>query len=142
MRIKERPLYLVIVNMFALHHDQQLWTKPEEFRPERFLEEEKDLSKAFLDAEIKHKPEDFKFAPFGHGKRMCVGFGLGRIIAFLKFVNHMHCFEFSQASDKTPIDLDDEHVGITIMPSKYDIRVKLRPAAKLASSIEGKRAEH
>jgi cytochrome P450 len=30
-------------NLYALHHDPRYWKKPDEFRPERWLEEEKDL---------------------------------------------------------------------------------------------------
>jgi hypothetical protein len=30
-----------MVNIYALHMDPSLWKRPEEFRPERFMEEEK-----------------------------------------------------------------------------------------------------
>jgi len=131
----------VMVNFHALHYDEDWWQEPAKFRPERFLEEDKALSGAFYNPEMKTDANSMKFAPFGHGKRMCVGFGLGRVIIFLKFATHLHCFSYGARAGET-FDLEDEHVGISVTPNEYSVQITARPAASLATSIEGKYSEH
>ncbi|RCV06369.1 LOW QUALITY PROTEIN: hypothetical protein SETIT_1G157600v2 [Setaria italica] len=57
----------VVVNAWWLANNPELWEKPEEFRPERFLGEEK-----AVDATVGGKV-DFRFLPFGVGRRSCPG---------------------------------------------------------------------
>lgn len=33
----------VLINVYAVHHDQEYWKDPEEFRPERFLDNQNKL---------------------------------------------------------------------------------------------------
>lgn len=58
----------VVVNAWWLANNPEWWDKPEEFRPERFLEEE-----ATVDASVGGKDVDFRFLPFGVGRRSCPG---------------------------------------------------------------------
>jgi len=124
-------------NFYSMMMDSKCWKRPEEFRPERFLEEEKDFIGGFLDAEMKPTVESYKFMPFGAGKRMCVGFGLGRVIMFLKVITHVHCFKW-EAGPKGKPDIDTEHFGVTLVPDEADVKVAPRAPAKLAQSIEEK----
>jgi hypothetical protein len=55
---------VVVANIFALHRDPLLWTDPELFRPERFLEDDTLRKSA-------------NFIPFGVGPRVCIGKQLG-----------------------------------------------------------------
>ena len=74
----------IFLNFYSLHMNPKLWKKPEEFRPERFLEEERELLDTVLHSEMFFKnPEAYKFVPFGQGRRRCVGYGLGRIVMYL-----------------------------------------------------------
>ena len=51
---------LLLMSIYELHRDPKFWVKPEDFKPERFLNlEKKDYSKNYY--------------PFGAGPRMCVG---------------------------------------------------------------------
>merc|ERR1711964_948156 len=127
----------VMINFYSIMMDPQAWKDPEMFRPERFLEEEKALAGAFFDAEMKPTPESYKFCPFGIGKRMCVGFGIGRIIMFLKVVTHVHCFSWEPGPDGMP-DYETEHFGVTLVSNETRLKITPRPPAKLAKSIEGK----
>jgi cytochrome P450 len=125
----------VMPNLYALHHDPKYWKNPNEFRPERWLEEEKDLTKYFLNAELpRSDTASYKFIPFGCGMRMCVGFGLGRIVMVLKAAMHFHAFKF-ESEDGAKLDLETEHFGITLQPNQYNVKVVPRPAAKLAKAI-------
>ncbi|KAL8564915.1 hypothetical protein ACOMHN_019818 [Nucella lapillus] len=53
---------LVIVNLWAVMHDPQLWDNPQELMPERFLDEHGQL-----------KPIPKAWMPFSTGRRNCLG---------------------------------------------------------------------
>lgn len=52
---------IFLLNTMALHRHPQVWNNPDEFCPERFLDED-----------VK-KMEKSAFIPFGAGQRMCIG---------------------------------------------------------------------
>eukprot|EP01062_Namystynia_karyoxenos_P020093 TRINITY_DN175_c0_g1_i2.p1 TRINITY_DN175_c0_g1~~TRINITY_DN175_c0_g1_i2.p1 ORF type:complete len:541 (+),score=187.84 TRINITY_DN175_c0_g1_i2:83-1705(+) len=125
----------VIINFHASGMDPSSWKRPEEWRPERWLEEEKDLQHSFLDGEVKKTEESYKFIPFGAGKRMCVGYGLGRVVLWLKVATHLHCFSFASGTGR-PLNITDEHFGVTVVPEEQPVKVTPRPAARLLQSVE------
>lgn len=53
---------IVFANMYAVHHNPQIWGDPENFRPERFLKADKTKV-------VRNKA----FIPFGEGKRKYIG---------------------------------------------------------------------
>lgn len=59
----------ILVNVWAMGRDPNIWPDPEAFEPERFL-----------DNKIDYKGQDFELIPFGSGRRMCPG---------LSFANRM-----------------------------------------------------
>jgi len=124
----------IFLNFYSLHMNEKLWNKPNEFRPERFLEEERDLLDTILHGEMYFsKPEAYKFVPFGQGRRRCVGYGLGRIVMWLKAAVWLHTFDFDSV-DGQPLDLDTEILGITMVPKLQKVRAIPRPAARLLRS--------
>ncbi|CAN1152029.1 Trans-cinnamate 4-monooxygenase [Linum perenne] len=54
----------ILVNAWWLANNPEQWKRPEEFRPERFLEEE---------AKVEANGNDFRYLPFGVGRRSCPG---------------------------------------------------------------------
>ncbi|KAK4408770.1 Trans-cinnamate 4-monooxygenase [Sesamum angolense] len=54
----------IYVNAWWLANDPTHWKKPEEFRPERFLEEE---------SNVEAHGNNIKYIPFGVGRRNCPG---------------------------------------------------------------------
>lgn len=108
----------IFFNFYSLHHNEKLWNKPEEFRPERFLEEERALLDTILHAEMFfNKPDAYKFVPFGQGRRRCVGYGLGRIVLWLKAAIWLHCFDWDSTNGQ-PMDLDTEILAITMVSER------------------------
>ena len=53
---------IIFSNLYAIHHCEETWGDPYEFRPERFLTPDESTL-------IKHET----FVAFGLGKRMCPG---------------------------------------------------------------------
>lgn len=125
----------IMINWHAMGLDERVWKKPEEWRPERWLEEEKEYDRSFFDGEVKKTKESYKYIPFGIGPRMCVGWGLGRVVLWCKVATHLHCFNIESASGKK-LNLEDEFFGVTILPHEQKIKLTPRPAAKLMTSIE------
>lgn len=124
-----------MINWFAMGMDPSVWKKPEEWRPERWLEEEKDLDQAFFNGEVKKTKESYKYIPFGIGQRMCVGWGLGRVVLWCKIATHLHCFTFESASGQK-LNIDDEYFGVTILPVEQKVKLTPLPASKLLMSVE------
>ncbi|VAH81110.1 unnamed protein product [Triticum turgidum subsp. durum] len=54
----------ILVNAWFLANNPEQWKRPDEFRPERFLEEEK---------HVEANGNDFRYLPFGVGRRSCPG---------------------------------------------------------------------
>ncbi|OAY47477.1 cytochrome P450 78A5 [Manihot esculenta] len=55
-----------MVNMWSITHDEQFWSEPEEFKPERFMDED-----------VAIMGSDLRLAPFGSGRRVCPGKAMG-----------------------------------------------------------------
>lgn len=121
----------IFLNFHSLHMNPRSWKDPEVFRPERFLEEDRDLLDTVLHSETYFKnPEAYKFVPYGQGRRRCVGYGLGRIVIWLEAVAMFHCFSWESPNGQ-PMDLDTEALGITLVPKLQNVRAVPRPAARL-----------
>lgn len=111
----------VIPLINSVHMDPNLWDKPEEFNPRRFLNNEGKV----------RKPE--YFIPFGVGRRMCLGDVLARMELFLFFASFMHTFNMSLPEGQ-PLPSLKGNVGVTITPESF--RVCLTPRPLLLSSTD------
>jgi cytochrome P450 len=93
----------VLVMNLAVTRNPQIWHKPDEFIPERFLEE-KDGGWKLRGTELPKDADQIKLSFFGLGKRGCPGYLLAKKELFLQTVYYMQAFEFSRVSEKK-IDL-------------------------------------
>ena len=92
----------VVVNAWWLSNNPEWWTNPEEFRPERFLEEE-----CGTDAVAGGKV-DFRFLPFGMGRRSCPGIILALPILGL-IISKLVCnFEMRAPLGMEKIDVSEK----------------------------------
>ncbi|EDX16681.1 cytochrome P450 18a1 [Drosophila simulans] len=110
----------VIPLINSVHMDPNLWEKPEEFRPSRFIDTEGKV----------RKPE--YFIPFGVGRRMCLGDVLARMELFLFFASFMHCFDIALPEGQ-PLPSLKGNVGATITPESFKVCLKRRPLAPTAA---------
>ncbi|EFJ19513.1 hypothetical protein SELMODRAFT_111062 [Selaginella moellendorffii] len=84
-----------MVNMWSITHDPSVWSEPEKFNPERFLEQDIDV-----------KGTDLRLAPFGAGRRVCPGRALGLATVLLWTARLVQEFQF-QADSLHPVDLTE-----------------------------------
>ncbi|XP_031250777.1 cytochrome P450 71A26-like isoform X1 [Pistacia vera] len=94
----------VITNAWAIGRDPNIWDKPEEFRPERFLNNSIDF-----------KGHDFELIPFGAGRRGCPGVLFAMSTNEIVLANLVNKFDWSLPFGARVEDLDmTECTGLTI----------------------------
>ncbi|KAL3642303.1 hypothetical protein CASFOL_013118 [Castilleja foliolosa] len=94
----------VMINAWAIARDPTLWEKPEEFRPERFL-----------DSSIDFRGLHFELIPFGAGRRGCPGIAFAMAVNELGLAKLVHHFDFALPNGERKEDLDmSETCGMTV----------------------------
>jgi cytochrome P450 len=99
---------LAVLSIYNIHHHPKLWTSPETFDPERFLDQK--FSKS-------------TFLPFGIGSRFCIGnhFATTELTLLLSLLAQR--FDFELCSESEP-EID---MAVTIRP-KGGLKLRVRPA--------------
>ncbi|XXG75951.1 hypothetical protein AAC387_Pa08g0412 [Persea americana] len=89
----------VMVNVWAIQRDPDIWAEPLEFRPERFL----------MDATSKcdFNGQDFRYLPFGSGRRVCVGIPMAERMVMYVLASLIHSFEW-QLPEGRKLDLSEK----------------------------------
>ncbi|KAH7857668.1 hypothetical protein Vadar_015216 [Vaccinium darrowii] len=83
-----------MVNMWAITHDERVWPEPNEFKPERFVEED-----------VAIMGSDLRLAPFGSGRRVCPGKAMGLATVQLWLAQLLQSFEWVAADGGGGVDL-------------------------------------
>lgn len=99
----------VIINAWAISRDPKFWEAPEDFRPERFVDNLIDL-----------KGNDFQLIPFGAGRRMCPGMNFALASTELALANLINQFDW-----ELPDGMSRENFDMTECPG-LTIRRKLK----------------
>uniref|UniRef100_A0A1J3J827 Cytochrome P450 81F1 n=1 Tax=Noccaea caerulescens TaxID=107243 RepID=A0A1J3J827_NOCCA len=111
---------IVLVNAWAIHRDPELWEDPERFHPDRF---NNGLgSEHYL----------YKLMPFGNGRRICPGAGLGRRIVTLALGSLIQCFDWEDVKGEE-IDMA-ESAGLG-MRKTDPLRAMCRPRPIMAKLL-------
>lgn len=100
-------------NLWALHHDPELWGDPEVFRPERFIDCNGQVS----------KPE--YLIPFSAGSRRCMGEDLAKVELFVFFTTLMQRFTFKCPVGHPPPSLNAV-MGVSLQPLPYSLYIEKR----------------
>ncbi|CAN6902061.1 unnamed protein product [Brassica oleracea] len=73
----------IMINVYAIARDPKLWTNPDEFNPDRFL-----------DSSVDYKGLNFELLPFGSGRRICPGMAMGITLVELGLLNLLYFFNW------------------------------------------------
>nr|KAJ0214500.1 hypothetical protein LSAT_V11C400203810 [Lactuca sativa] len=109
----------LVLNLWKMHHNPNIWPDPYEFQPQRFLTTHKDI-----DVKGKH----FELLPFGGGRRMCPGYHFALQALRLTLATLIQQFVISKPSNG-PIDMS-ECFGLTISKAT-PLEVLLAPRLSL-----------
>ncbi|XP_052144216.1 cytochrome P450 CYP73A100-like [Oryza glaberrima] len=105
----------VVVNAWWLANNPALWENPEEFRPERFLEKE-----SGVDATVAGKV-DFRFLPFGVGRRSCPGIILALPILALIVGKLVRSFEMVPPPGVEKLDVSEKGGQFSLHIAKHSV---------------------
>ncbi|KAK4483053.1 hypothetical protein RD792_010229 [Penstemon davidsonii] len=89
----------ILVNAWWLANNPAQWKKPEEFRPERFLEEE---------SKVEANGNDFRYLPFGVGRRSCPGIILALPILGITLGRLVQNFELLPPPGQSKLDTTEK----------------------------------
>ncbi|KAM7514174.1 hypothetical protein LguiA_003757 [Lonicera macranthoides] len=111
----------LMLNLWKLQCDPQVWSTPLEFRPERFLTTHKDVDV---------KGQHFELIPFGAGRRICPGMTIGTQIVHLVLATLLHSFEISTPSN-APVDMTESAELTNLKATPLDVLLAPRLASRL-----------
>ncbi|CAL8092156.1 unnamed protein product [Prunus armeniaca] len=95
----------VLINAYAIARDPQSWDNPLEFRPERFQDAG--------NVNVNVVDQDFRFLPFGGGRRGCPGYGFGLATVEIALARLLCHFDWALPQGVGPDDVDlDEIFGL------------------------------
>ncbi|KAL3527825.1 hypothetical protein ACH5RR_012481, partial [Cinchona calisaya] len=102
----------IIINIYAIGRDPNVWPDPESFIPERFEESNVDI-----------RGQDFRLIPFGSGRRSCPGMQLGLTVVRVVLAQLVHCFNWELADNIQPTELDMSEVFGIVTSRAKNLRV-------------------
>ncbi|KAK2574915.1 hypothetical protein KPH14_002606 [Odynerus spinipes] len=97
----------ILVNLYSVHMDPELFPNPCEFKPERFLKNGI------------YQPDENVLA-FGKGKRRCPGEALARSALFLIFIGIMQKYTLLPVPNQGPT-IVEAIPGLTLSPKEYEV---------------------
>ncbi|CAL0324360.1 unnamed protein product [Lupinus luteus] len=109
----------LLINLWKLHRDPEIWSNPNEFQPERFLNKH---------ANIDFQSQDFEFIPFSFGRRSCPGMTFGLQVVHLTLARLIQGFDIC-TKDGVKVDMS-EGLGLAL-PKEKALEVMLKPLLPL-----------
>ncbi|XP_039261731.2 cytochrome P450 2B1-like [Styela clava] len=104
----------VLTNLWAVQHDPEHFADPEEFRPDRFLDED---GKFVQDSHV---------IPFSFGPRYCMGDQMAKIELFLFLTSIVQRFNVIAGSKHHLPSLNDGVFGVVYVPPDFEVRFESR----------------
>jgi cytochrome P450 len=102
------PKMLLQVNAWAIGRDPKYWKNPEEFMPERFI-----------DNSVDYKGQHFELLPFGAGRRGCPGIYMATTTIELALANLLYFFDWKLPYGMKEEDINmEELVGLCLTTNK------------------------
>uniref|UniRef100_A0A7N5JG51 Steroid 17-alpha-hydroxylase/17,20 lyase n=1 Tax=Ailuropoda melanoleuca TaxID=9646 RepID=A0A7N5JG51_AILME len=113
----------VIINLWALHHNEKEWHRPDQFMPERFL----DPTKSQLIS------PSLSYLPFGAGPRSCLGEILARQELFLFMAWLLQRFDLEVPDDGQMPSLEGNPKMVFLI-KPFKVKIKVRQAWREAQA--------
>ncbi|PFH47283.1 hypothetical protein AMATHDRAFT_77275 [Amanita thiersii Skay4041] len=110
---------IVVANVWALLHDEEIYLDPSEFKPERFMK----------DGKINKEVRDPAHAAFGFGRQICPGQFLAFSSMWITVASLLAAFDITKAVDdlENIIEPDYEHIpGLVCLPKPFKCSMKPR----------------
>ncbi|KAD3069190.1 hypothetical protein E3N88_37070 [Mikania micrantha] len=107
----------ILCNVWAMGRDQKVWSHPETFMPERFL-----------DVNVDYKGQNFELIPFGGGKRICPGLNIAHRMLHIMLGSLIYNFDWRLEGNMRPQDMDmgekfglvlHKNVPLKVIPLKF-----------------------
>nr|WNT44074.1 CYP82N14 [Corydalis yanhusuo] len=111
----------LMVNVWKIQRDPNVWKDPLEFRPERFLTD---------NADIDLRGQHFELIPFGMGRRICPGVSFSLQLMHLALARLLHSFEVASPMD-AKIDMTEAPGFISHMVTPLEVIMTPRLDSKL-----------
>ncbi|KAK3154153.1 hypothetical protein QOZ80_2BG0186940 [Eleusine coracana subsp. coracana] len=103
---------IIILNISAVHRNENTWDNPDKFEPERFMNKEREFS-----------GKDCRLIPFGGGRRICLGLPLANRTVHTILASLLHQFEWNLPEEGRSNGVD--------MAEKYGVVVSLATPLKV-----------
>ncbi|XP_066457012.1 steroid 17-alpha-hydroxylase/17,20 lyase [Eleutherodactylus coqui] len=109
----------VVINLWSMHHDEKEWVHPENFNPDRFLDE---------NGHRVCSPSQ-SYLPFGAGIRVCLGEALAKmeVFLFLSWVLQRFTLEVPEGE---PLPSLEGKFGVVLQVKPFKVTAKLRDVWK------------
>ncbi|KAL2319298.1 hypothetical protein Fmac_028267 [Flemingia macrophylla] len=105
----------LLINLWKLQRDPQVWSNPDEFQPERFLT---------IHHDINFTSQNFELIPFSFGRRSCPGMTFGLQVLHLTLARLLQGFHM-HTKDGVEVDMT-EGLGVAL-PKEHQLQVMLKP---------------
>ncbi|CAN6329624.1 unnamed protein product [Urochloa humidicola] len=114
---------MVLVDVYFMQRDPNMWEDPERFMPKRFMDGKADGEK------------NRWMMPFGMGRRGCPGEGLALRTVGLAIGVMVQCFEWEPVGGKEGVDLREAETGVT-MPMEVPLVAVCRPRSEMEALLK------
>nr|AGI16386.1 flavonoid 3' hydroxylase [Ribes nigrum] len=116
----------LLVNVWAISRDSNVWDEPLEFRPNRFLPNGEKPN-----ADV--RGNDFEVIPFGAGRRICAGMTLGIRMVQLLTATLIHAFDWELPAGQIAEKLNmEEAYGLTL---QRHTPLMVHPRTRLSQNV-------
>nr|XP_043639506.1 cytochrome P450 81Q32-like [Erigeron canadensis] len=113
---------MLLVNLWALQNDPNIWNSPETFKPERF---------EVIENIVKVK-EGMTMSPFGSGRRRCPAENLAMRIVGLALASLIQCFDWKRVSEEL-VDMTES--GVFSLARAQPLMAKFQTRSNLARHL-------
>ena len=106
---------VVLLNLYGMMRDPNVWVKPDTFDPDRFLSTDS----------IQKKLQQQHFMPFSAGVRACMGKHLAQMTLYLLAAKLFKTYRMEEVP-KEPLDLEPQEDGEAPIPRAYKVKITQR----------------